>query len=144
MESSPPPRTLLSQLFPQSNEDVTYEYAVGELAFTFKGICTLAAFAWPILLVLAGRKLMESRFSWILNLLEVLLCAGSLYWFFVLTLFGDWLYGAYVFVISFGLFACSSMVFLFHSLWRVCRKWRDKIRGSGAPRQSFPDPAPSG
>ena len=140
----PAKQTLLSQFFPQTNKEVTYQYAVAELDLTPGGMGTLLAFTWPLLFVFAGGKLTELRFSWILHLLELILCAGTLYWLIRLTLFGDWLYGAYVVLISIGLLACTALVFLSYSLWGICRKLRDKTRGSGHQPPAIADPAPSG
>lgn len=143
--TNPPPskQTLITQFFPQTNKNFTYEYAIGELGFTVKGLCTLLAFTWPLLSVLAAGKLAESRFGWILHLLEVPLCAGTGYMLFGLTYWAEWLYGGYIAGISICLFLLTALAFLLYSLWRLCRKWWGKIRGPGHPRQLIGDPAPS-
>jgi hypothetical protein len=137
--NAPPPANpaLLAQFFPQTSKNATVEYAIGELGFSWKGICTLLAFTWPLLWLRAGRKLMESRFAWIFYFLEVVLCAGTAYMLMVLTFGGDLLWGGYAAVISTGLFACTALVFLGFSLWVLCRKIRDKIRGAGGRRQAM-------
>jgi len=171
---SPPPskQMLLTLLFPQSNNQVTVKYAASMLLgsawrdlgtlFGFAGRavppsdtwwagrdswqywCTFLAFTWPLLSVLAAGSLAESRFSWIYHLLELPLCCGTAFMFLAITYFDTWLYGSYIVVISIGFFTCTSLAFLGYSLWRVCRKCWDKIRGSGDNHQAIPGPAPTG
>jgi len=40
----------------------------------------------------------------------MLLCAGTIYWLGLLTLFGEWLYGAYVVCILSGIYALGSLL----------------------------------
>jgi hypothetical protein len=62
----------------------------------------------------------------------------------VITLFGDWLYGAYVVIISIGLFALTSLTFLGCSLWLLCRKWWNGARRPDDEAQGITGAAPGG
>ena len=103
------------QLFPQSDKQISYEYAVGELEFSVRGIMTLLAFTWPLLFVFTGGKLQNTRFTPVQHLLELTLCGGTLYWLHCLTRFGHWMYGAYVVLISIILFGGTSLLYLYHA-----------------------------
>jgi hypothetical protein len=161
--SSPPPsrQTLLSQLLPQSNNKVTVRYPVAiilacfGIAFSksaaypgaptypwYKGLCLLVALTWPLISVLAASRLTGRRFSWLYDLLELLLCVGTGYMVFAITMWDDWLYGAYVIVVSLGLFACSVLAVLAYSTWRGCRRWWDKFTRPSDNSQAIAGPAP--
>ena len=102
---------LTAKLFPRSNDQVSYVYAVGELEPGVRGAMTLLAFTWPLLFVLLGRKQPGERFAWAQYLCELFLGAGTLYWLHSLTLFGHWLYGAYVVVAATIVFGSSSLAY---------------------------------
>jgi hypothetical protein len=159
--------TLLSRIFPQSNDKATVTYAIPIIVgkANWMSLCAvfghakatesvplyawwvgsglLLAFTWPLLSVLAGGRPAESRFSWLYHLLELALCAGTAFMLIAVTFCDDWLYGAYIAAISIGLFACTSLIFLGYLLWRVYRKWWDKIRRSSDGGPVVVGPAPS-
>lgn len=99
-------------LFPRSDNDFQYQYAVKDLGFSSSGVVTLIAFAWPLASVILSRKRREARFWWIFHFVELLLCAGTIYWISALTLGGRWLYGAYVGEVAISLYACTSLIFI--------------------------------
>lgn len=104
------------RLFPRGDTDTTYTYALGEVEFSLRGGLTLLAFTWPVLLIFAGGKFKTSRFAWILSVLELSLTAGALYWLRALTLFDEWLYGAYIAFSAIVVFGCTALYSLFIAL----------------------------
>jgi hypothetical protein len=99
-------------LFPRSDNDFQYQYAIKVLDFSLSGVVTLIAFAWPLASAILSRRRREARFSWIFHFVELLLCAGTIYWISALTLGGRWLYGAYVGEVAISVYACTSLIFI--------------------------------
>jgi hypothetical protein len=113
--SSPPTSQALAHshhLFPRSDADFQYEYGIGELGFSGRGLLTLVAFAWPLALLIWSQRLRHSRFLWILYVAELFLCAGTVYWLGALTMGGRLLYGAYIVVSATAVYALSTLVAL--------------------------------
>jgi hypothetical protein len=111
--SPPVSKSISQQLFPQTNADTTYQYAYRWLSFTWFGAVTALAFTWPLVLVLFVRRCIGSRWRWFFQVLELLLCAGTIYWLYILALRGfgaTWLYGAYIGVFAAGVFTCAGVV----------------------------------
>jgi hypothetical protein len=96
-------------LFPQTNADFSYQYGFRYINFTVLGIVTLLAFVWPLLFVVFADKRTSLRARRVLSLLELLLCAGSLYWVHAIMLEGRWLYGAYIVLAAIAVFAGSGL-----------------------------------
>ncbi|MBA3963869.1 MAG: hypothetical protein H0X40_18485 [Chthoniobacterales bacterium] len=92
----PSTKTIAQRFFPQTNEAFTYEYGCRHIGFTVSGGLTLLAFAWPLISLLAVRKPVRFPLRLGLQLLELLLCAGTIYWLNILTMGGRWLYGIWV------------------------------------------------
>lgn len=132
----PPPYVAETfRLFPRNDGQFDYVYAAEELGFSWKGMLTLVAFTWPVPAILLGRRCAGSRFGWVGYVAEVLLCAGTVYWLICLTLFGDWLYGSYVVVISMILFACTALFLLYPSVSDLVRILWQKL-APGRPTAS--------
>jgi hypothetical protein len=55
----------------------------------------------------------------------VLLSAGTIYWLFVLSAFGQWLYGAYVGVLAALIYGCAALILLFSDLRAVILRRRE-------------------
>jgi hypothetical protein len=89
-----PSRTLLHKVFPRSDAQTEYDYGATRLDLSISGVATLVAFGWPLVLALLNRRIAEKRRAWILHLLELLLCAGTIYWVYAATLDGTRLWGA--------------------------------------------------
>lgn len=70
------------------------------------------ALVWPLLFFLLERKRRQWRFVWIVYLVELLLCGGTIYWLYVFTTFGHWLYGAYVVAVAIAIHALTSIFLL--------------------------------
>jgi hypothetical protein len=105
---APPQKSFSQQLFPQDNADFAYQYAyrVVHLSTLQAGVFALVALLWPLAALGLDRKVRGRRFAWILYGIELLLCAGSIYWLYAFTAMGRWLYGAYVVfaaVVAFGI-----------------------------------------
>ena len=90
-----PSRTLLQKIFPRSDAQTDYDYGVARLGLSINGIATLIAFGWPLVLALMNQSIAEKRRAWILHVLELLLCAGTIYWIHIATLAGKRLWGTY-------------------------------------------------
>ena len=89
------PRTLLQKTFPRSDAQTDYDYGVARLGLSINGIATLIAFGWPLVLALINQSIAGKRRTWILHVLELLLCAGTIYWIHIATLAGKRLWGTY-------------------------------------------------
>ena len=116
-ENAPPPpatKSFVQRFFPQSNSDFEYAYAIGVMRFSSwqAGAFALTALAWPILAVLFDNKVARRRCGWIIYILELLLCYGTLYWLSLFTALGRALYGTYVVVAAIAFFG-GATVFLF-------------------------------
>ena len=73
----------------------------------------MIAFVWPLAFLFLVRRRLGSRMKWTFRILELLLCAGTIYWINVLSFhsFGaTWLYGAYICVIAVAVFTCLGIV----------------------------------
>jgi hypothetical protein len=100
----------LPYLFPGAYYPNAAQYAYREVDFSWWGAAVLLAFAWPMLSVLAERSLVEPRFHRRFYFLELVLCAGTIYMLCCLTIFGQWLYGAYLVFYSTCVYASTSLV----------------------------------
>jgi NADH:ubiquinone oxidoreductase subunit K len=102
----PKPKSFSQQLFPQSNADFEYQYGYRQIGFTLVGILTIVAFGWPLAcLLLLERRRRILRF---LLPIEILLCAGTLYWVHAISFGGRYLYGACVAAIAVITFAIAT------------------------------------
>lgn len=94
--TSAPSRTLLQKIFPQSDAQTEYDYGAARLGLSLNGVATLIAFGWPLVLALINQSIAGKRRAWILHVLEILLCAGTIYWIHIATLAGKRLWGTYL------------------------------------------------
>jgi hypothetical protein len=120
--SAPPTAQALAhshRLFPQSDNDFDYEYAIKELGFSWKGLLTLVAFGWPLCFVLWSRKFRRSRVWWLFCLIELLLCFGTIYWLTVLTFGGRWLYGGHLASIAVAVYGSGALASLLFGIRRA-------------------------
>jgi hypothetical protein len=102
-------KSVAQRLYPQSNADFSYQYGFRSIGFDTMGLFTILAFGWPLAFALFVRRNLRPRIKWTFRILELLLCAGSIYWLNVLSFhsFGaTWLYGAYIGVIAVSVFTC--------------------------------------
>jgi hypothetical protein len=120
--SSAPPSLESFQFFPRDDANYDYQYAIKNIDFSWQGALTVLAFTWPIPCLLLGAKFSESRHSWILNLIEPFLSAGTIYLTWALTFGGDLLYGAYVGFIAAGVIGFTSLYLLFRYVAGIFRK----------------------
>jgi hypothetical protein len=99
---------------------VTYPYA----AYSWPSIeraGTYAAFVWPLVITAAAAALPALEAKAPLLALEVLFCLGSAWMLFVLTMFGELRYGAYVAFGSLGAYLAALIVELIGVLRRRFR-----------------------
>jgi hypothetical protein len=114
----PPPKTLVQKIFPRSDARTDYDYGAARLGPSLNGVLTLIAFGWPLGLALLGRRVAGKRRAWILYTLELLLCAGTIYWIHAVTEYATRLWGAYlVFSLTIA-YAIAALIDLWTSLRR--------------------------
>jgi hypothetical protein len=112
-----PPRTFLQKIFPRSDAQTEYDYGASRLGLSTNGVATLVAFGWPLVLALLNRRIAGKRRAWILYVLELLLCAGTIYWLHLATSVGTRLWGAYlVFALTIA-YAVATLL----DIWRAYR-----------------------
>jgi hypothetical protein len=96
---TPPPR----QEHQEVKNEVIYAYSAYEWP-SFGGFAALAAFVWPMWF--AFRKSKSPKM--LLNSLELLLCASTVYMLAALTYLGSWLYGAYLAAVAIGVYLLAT------------------------------------
>jgi hypothetical protein len=119
-QSPTPPvssRTLLQKIFPQSDAETDYDYGAARLGLSINGFITLIAFGWALFLAFINRSIAGKRRAWILYVIEVLLCAGTIYWIHLATLVGKRLWGTYFVFVLMIAYAITALVDLM-SGWR--------------------------
>jgi hypothetical protein len=115
-------------LFPRSDADFEYQYAIKNLDFSLRGALTLVAFFWPLPFLWWDAALRRKRFWWLFVVLELLLCAGTIYWVDVTTMEGRWLYGAYVAESAIAIYAATIV-------WLAIGEIRERrLEGAAVPR----------
>lgn len=109
-----PRHTIPQWLFPQDNDDFQYSYVIGVVRpSTWQaGIFALIALLWPLTACLADRKIVRKRFGWLIYILELGLCYGTIYWLVLFTALGRRLYGVQVVFCSVLVFAAATLVLL--------------------------------
>jgi hypothetical protein len=111
-------------LFPRSDKDFRYQYAIKEIDFSLGGALTLIAFVWPLAFAIWSRKSRLRRFWWIFYTGELLLCAGTANSIYALTqeFVGEvrWLYGFYVAETTTAIYATTTLI----SIVDRIRRWR--------------------
>jgi hypothetical protein len=103
------PKTVTERLHPQTTTEFSYQYGYQAIHLDPAGLFTVIAFGWPLAFILFVRRKFGPRMRWFCRILELLLCAGTIYWLNVLSFhsFGaTWLYGAYIGVIAVVVFTC--------------------------------------
>jgi hypothetical protein len=109
----PPAKTGLQKIFPRSDEQTDYNYGATRLAPSLNGALTLVAFGWPLVLALLGQRARGKRRAWLLYVLELLLCAGTIWWVYAVTEGGTRLWGAYFVFALTSAYAIAALVDLF-------------------------------
>ena len=74
---------------------------------------TIATFFWPLIFLAFGRKTPSFRAAMAINIVELLLCTGSTYMIYGITLFGDLRYGGYLAYLSVGAYFMSTLAQIF-------------------------------
>jgi hypothetical protein len=130
----PPQKTLSQHVFPQDNNDFVYWYVIGIVRpSTWQAaIFALIALLWPLAAFLSDKKLAQKRFGWLIYVLELALCWGTIYWLSLFTALGRWLYGAYVVAVAAGIFACGTLILLILSI-RNFMAQRRSLKISNSP-----------
>lgn len=114
----PPAKTGWQKIFPRSDEQTDYDYGATRLAPSLNGVLTLVAFGWPLVLALLGQRAQGKRRAWLFNGLEVLLCAGTMWWIYAVTEAGTRLWGAYLVFTLAGAYAFAALLDLFRNMRR--------------------------
>ena len=105
-----PSRTLWQKIFPRSDAQTEYDYGAVRLGLSINGIATLIAFGWPLVLALISQFIAGKRRAWILHVLELLLCVGTIYWIHLVTLVGKRLWGTYLVFALIVAYAIAALV----------------------------------
>lgn len=109
INSHPFGKSISERLFPRTNGDFSYQYGYEYVDLSIGGALAVLAFTWPLIFALFFRRRFRSRLRLFLQVLEVLLCAGTIYVIHALA-FGDrWLYGLYVGVAAVAAFTCAGL-----------------------------------
>jgi hypothetical protein len=99
-------------LFPRSDNEFRYQYAIEAIDFSLIGVLTLVAFSWPLAFAIWRRRFRPHRFWWIFYAVELLLSAGTAYWVYALTQGGRWLYGAYIGEVAITIYAGITLILM--------------------------------
>ena len=110
----------MKKVFPRSDTQTDYDYSATRLGPSISGVATLVAFGWPLALAFLDRRIAGKRHVWILYVLELFLCAGTIYWVYTATLVGTRLWGAYL------VFALT-IAYATATLLDIAASWRRKI-----------------
>jgi hypothetical protein len=114
--TTPPPRTLVQKIFPQSDAQTDYNYGATRLGPSLNGLLTLTAFCWPLVLALLNRRVAGKRFAWLFYSLEILLAAGTIYWIWATTFGGTLLWGGYFVFALTTVYAIAAVIDLWQNL----------------------------
>jgi hypothetical protein len=112
----PPAKTGLQKIFPRDDPRTDYDYGVKRLAPSTYGALTLVAFGWPLAVALLGRRARGKRFVWLLYVLELLLCAGTIWWIYPLSDSARFLWGTYFVWVLVSTYAIAALLDLGTSL----------------------------
>lgn len=122
----PPAKTGWQKIFPRSDAQTEYDYGAKHVDLSLHGGLTLVAFGWPFVLALVGRRARGKRRAWILYGVELLLCAGTIWWIYAVTEGATRLWGAYC------VFALTS-VYAVAALLDLAASWQHRIaRAAGS------------
>jgi hypothetical protein len=114
-QAAPPQsKTVIQKVFPRSDEQTDYDYGAARLGPSLNGVLTLIAFAWPLALGLLNKRIAGKYRAWIFYTLELLLCAGTIYWVYATTVARTRLWGAYQVFALMGGYALAAVL----DLWR--------------------------
>jgi hypothetical protein len=105
-----------------------YEYVYSSFGVIF-GVITVLAFSWPLIFVLFLRKRDRFRSQLFLQLLELLLCAGTIYWLNALAAGERWLYGFYLGVTAAAGFTAAGLAWWFFGRRGVAER-AEQLEGS--------------
>ncbi|CAN5514996.1 hypothetical protein BH18VER2_BH18VER2_06160 [soil metagenome] len=121
----PPPKTGMQKIFPRSDAQTEYSYGATRIGPSLHGASAVVAFGWPLLLALLERRALGKRRAWLLYVLELLLCAGTIWWIYAVSEGGRRLWGAYFVFGLMGLYAIAAVVDL-------STKTRDRHQRTGS------------
>ena len=106
----PPPKTGLQKIFPRSDAQTEYSYGATRIAPSLHGAVAVVAFGWPLVLAMLERRAAGKRRPWLLYLMELVLCAGTIWWIYAVSEGGRRLWGAYFVFGLMGLYAIAAVV----------------------------------
>ncbi len=124
------PKRFSQRVFPQSDDQTEYHYGIADVSFSLRGLLTIVAFGWPLLFVLVGRRAEGKRLAWLLPIGELILCAGTSYWLWAMTVFYQWLYGAYVVFAIVIIYAAVALITLLGYLRIVFKQSSPTLQSS--------------
>jgi len=123
----PPPKAGMQKIFPRNDAQTDYDYGAKHLDdLALRGDVTLVAFAWPLIFAFLGLRWRRQRYGWLLCIAEILLGAGTVWFIYALSDFGDRLWGAWLVIALTSAYTLAAVVDL-------CASWRGRSRRSGGP-----------
>jgi hypothetical protein len=112
-DAPPTAKTGLQKIFPRSDARTEYDYGATRLDLSLNGALTLVAFSWPLVLALLGRRAHGKRRAWFLSTLELLLCAGTIWWIYAVTEGATRLWGTYFVFALISAYGVAALIDLF-------------------------------
>ncbi|MBA3544208.1 MAG: hypothetical protein H0T83_07210 [Chthoniobacterales bacterium] len=106
----PPPKTGLQKIFPRSDAQTEYSYGATRIGLSLHGAAAVVAFGWPLVLALLEQRARGKRHAWLLYTLELLLCAGTIWWIYAVSEGGKRLWGAYFVFALMGLYVVAALI----------------------------------
>jgi hypothetical protein len=107
--AQPAAKSIPRQLISSCDHPADCKVVAKELDISWDSALKLFAFTWPLALLLAIHKWSGRRFTWLLHVLELLLCGGTLYMLWGITLFGELRYGSTVVMAALAAYACAAL-----------------------------------
>jgi hypothetical protein len=129
---APPAKPLMRQLVSGCDNAADCKVVAKELTLSWEGALQLLTFTWPFIFLPLAAKWAGRRFTWIMHLLELLLCAGTLYMLWGITLFDEARYGTTVVLAAVLTYGISAIIYLVRAIRAALRRRRALRQARGA------------
>ena len=88
----------------------------------------LLTFSWPLIFMLMTERWRGRRFTWLLHLLELLLCGGTLYMLWGFVFLGELRYGATVVIVATLTYAVTALIAIVQTIRVAIKRRRERKR----------------
>jgi hypothetical protein len=138
----PPAKPLLRQLVSRCSNLADCDYVVkemkdlknfGDLKNYWGSFLVLFTFVWPFYSLLAIRLSQGRRFTWLLHVLELMLCGGTLYLLWSITFFGEYRYGTTVVLAAVSSIVCVALIDIFLIIRGAIRRRKSRKQTPASP-----------